>query len=80
MPLTEAQRAFLRDNAFSAVVTTLRADGSPHSTVVWVDEEDGDLVFNTAEGRAKAASSGRRLRACRSSSPPIPPTSTSGWP
>jgi PPOX class probable F420-dependent enzyme len=53
MPLTETQRAFLRDNAFSAIVTTLRADGSPHSTVVWVDEEGGDVLFNTAEGRAK---------------------------
>jgi PPOX class probable F420-dependent enzyme len=53
MPLTEAQRAFVHDNAFPAVVTTLRPDGSPHSTVVWVDEEGGDVVFNTAEGRAK---------------------------
>ena len=53
MPLTEAQRAFLRDNPFPGVVTTLRHDGSPHSTVVWVDEEGGDVLFNTAEGRAK---------------------------
>jgi PPOX class probable F420-dependent enzyme len=53
VPLTEAQRAFVRENAFPAVVTTLRPDGSPHSTVVWVDEEGGDLTFNTAEGRAK---------------------------
>ena len=53
MPLTKAQRAFLHDNAFLAVLTTLRADGSPHSTVVWVDEEGGDVLFNTAEGRAK---------------------------
>ena len=53
MSLTEAQRAFLRDNPFPAVVTTLRPDGSPHSTVVWVDEEEGDVLFNTAEGRAK---------------------------
>ncbi len=51
--LTEAQRAFIRDNPFPAVVTTLRPDGSPHSTVVWVDEDGGDVLFNTAEGRAK---------------------------
>jgi PPOX class probable F420-dependent enzyme len=44
--------AFLRD-AHLAVVTTLRADGSPHSTVVWVDAEDGDVLVNTARGRAK---------------------------
>ena len=35
------------------MVTTLRADGSPHSTVVWIDSEGGDVVFNTARGRAK---------------------------
>jgi PPOX class probable F420-dependent enzyme len=34
-------------------VTTLRADGSPHSTVVWIDEVDGEVWFNTAVGRAK---------------------------
>jgi len=34
--LTEAQRAFIRDPNY-AVMTTLRADGSPHSTVIWVD-------------------------------------------
>jgi PPOX class probable F420-dependent enzyme len=46
------QEAFLRD-AHLAVVTTLRADGSPHSTVVWVDAENGDVLVNTARGRAK---------------------------
>ena len=51
---TEAQLAFLRDNPFVGVVTTLRPDGSPHSTVVWVDVDDGGAVsFNTARGRAK---------------------------
>jgi PPOX class probable F420-dependent enzyme len=33
-------------------LTTLRPDGSPHSTVVWVDA-NGGLSFNTAVGRAK---------------------------
>ncbi len=50
--LTDAQRAFLREPN-PGVATTLRRDGSPHSTVVWVDEEDGDVLFNTAVGRAK---------------------------
>jgi PPOX class probable F420-dependent enzyme len=50
--LTEAQRAFIRDPNY-AVMTTLRADGSPHSTVIWVDEEDGKILFNTAMHRAK---------------------------
>ncbi len=52
--LTEAQTAFLRDNPYYGVVTTLRPDGSPHSTVVWVDVDDDGLPgFNTARGRAK---------------------------
>ena len=51
--LTDDQRTFIRDNAYAAVVTTLRKDGSPHSTVVWIDEDGGDVVFNTARGRAK---------------------------
>ena len=51
--LSDAQRAFVQDNPFVGTVTTLRADGSPHATVVWVDT-DGDAVrFNTARGRAK---------------------------
>jgi PPOX class probable F420-dependent enzyme len=51
--LTEAQRAFIADNAFVAVLTDLRPDGSPHSTVVWIDVDGDDLVFNTLVGRAK---------------------------
>ena len=50
--LTAAQRAFL-DNAFSGVLTTLRPDGTPHNTVVWVEQADGEVSFNTATGRAK---------------------------
>ena len=30
--LSDAQRAFVQDNPFVGTVTTLRADGSPHST------------------------------------------------
>ncbi len=50
--LTEQQREFLA-NPFVATATTLRRDGSPHNTVVWMDVEDDNVVFNTAEGRAK---------------------------
>lgn len=50
--LTDAQKAFL-DNPFVGALTTLRADGSPHTTLVWVDVSDGRLSFNTARGRAK---------------------------
>ena len=50
--LDEAHAEFL-SNPFYGVVATLRADGSPHQTVVWVDTDNGDVIFNTAEGRAK---------------------------
>ena len=50
--LTHAQRAFLQ-NPFVGTVTDLRPDGSPHSTVVWVDVDDRGVSFNTAYGRAK---------------------------
>jgi PPOX class probable F420-dependent enzyme len=50
--LTAAQQEFLR-NPYFGVVTTLREDGSPHNTVVWVDVDDDAVIFNTAEGRSK---------------------------
>jgi PPOX class probable F420-dependent enzyme len=50
--LTDAQLRFLEQPNFG-VVTTLRPDGSPHSTVVWVDVVDGVPSFNTARGRVK---------------------------
>ncbi len=51
--LEEKQRKFLEENPFVGTATTLRADGSPHSTIVWVDVDDGKVSFNTARGRAK---------------------------
>lgn len=50
--LTDKQTEFLQQ-PFVGVVTTLREDGSPHSTVVWVEPKDGTVSFNTAYGRAK---------------------------
>ncbi|ABW11062.1 pyridoxamine 5'-phosphate oxidase-related FMN-binding [Parafrankia sp. EAN1pec] len=43
----------LLEKPFHGWVTTLTADGSPHSTVVWVDVDGGDVLFNTAVGRVK---------------------------
>jgi PPOX class probable F420-dependent enzyme len=51
--LKEKERRFLDENPFVGVVTDLRKDGSPHSTIVWVDVEDGKVSFNTARGRVK---------------------------
>jgi len=50
--LSDAQLRFLEQPNYG-VVTTLREDGSPHSTVVWVDVVDGVPSFNTAKGRVK---------------------------
>jgi PPOX class probable F420-dependent enzyme len=52
MDLGERERAFL-EYPFVGVVTDLRPDGSPHSTIVWVDVDDEGVSFNTAWPRAK---------------------------
>jgi PPOX class probable F420-dependent enzyme len=51
--LTEKHRKFIAENPYVGTLTTLRHDGSPHNTIVWVDAEDGVVTFNTAVGRAK---------------------------
>jgi PPOX class probable F420-dependent enzyme len=51
--LTEAQKSFLRDNPYPGVLTTLRRDGSPHATPVWVDVDGDDVLVNTRVGRRK---------------------------
>jgi PPOX class probable F420-dependent enzyme len=50
--LTDAQVEFLREPNY-AVVATLRPDGTPHQTVVWVDTDGENVVFNTNTERAK---------------------------
>jgi len=50
--LTDRQREFLQ-NPFVGTITDLRPNGSPHTTVVWVDVDDAGVSFNTAYGRAK---------------------------
>ena len=50
--LDEKARKFLEE-PFVGEVTTLRPDGSPHTTVVWVDVDTDVVMFNTAVGRAK---------------------------
>ena len=50
--LSDAERAFL-ESPFVGVVTTLHPDGSPQSTVVWVDVDDEGPSINTAYGRVK---------------------------
>ena len=51
--LEDKPRKFLDENPYVGVATTLREDGSPHSTIVWVDVDGDKVSFNTALGRAK---------------------------
>ena len=50
--LTEKQADLFRGKNWGTVVT-LREDGSPHSTPVWIDTDGEHVIFNTAIGRAK---------------------------
>ena len=50
--LDDKAKRFL-EQPFVGTVTTLRPDGSPHSTIVWVDVDEEGASFNTATGRAK---------------------------
>lgn len=52
MTLEDGAKALL-NRPLLAWVTTLDSAGSPHNTVVWIDVDDDDVVFNTAVGRAK---------------------------
>lgn len=49
--LADAPVQQLLDAPNHAVVSSLNADGSIHSTVVWVDTIDGQLAINSAVGR-----------------------------
>lgn len=50
--LPDKVRTILRDKAYGHVVT-LNASGTPQVTMVWVDAEGDEVLFNTAEGRLK---------------------------
>lgn len=41
------------ENANFAAFATIRKDGSPHVSPVWVDYDGTNIVCNTQEGRAK---------------------------
>jgi PPOX class probable F420-dependent enzyme len=72
----EKEKQFIADNPFVGVVTDLREDGSPHSTVVWVDVDDEKVSFNTARGRAKPSN---LLRDARASLTVVDPSNPYKW-
>jgi PPOX class probable F420-dependent enzyme len=55
--LTEKHLELLKGKNFG-VVATVGADGRPQTSVVWVDTDGENVVFNTTNARAK----GRNLR------------------
>ena len=50
--LPQAIRTLLADKAYGHVVT-LNAKGQPRVTMVWMDVDGDEVLFNTAEGRKK---------------------------
>lgn len=55
--LTDQQLALLRAKSFAAVAT-LQEDGTPQTSIVWIDTDGEHVIFNTTNARAK----GRHLR------------------
>jgi len=52
--LPESLRKVLIDKAYGHVIT-FNADGSPQVTMVWMDADGNQALYNTAEGRIKVA-------------------------
>src|SRR6266581_4116101 len=43
----------LLDGPNYAVLATIKRDGSPHTSAMWVGRDGDDLLFSTVEGRVK---------------------------
>src|SRR5688572_19872004 len=52
--IPQSLKKMVEDKAYGHIVTT-NAQGKPQLTMVWMDVEGDELVFNTAEGRQKPA-------------------------
>jgi PPOX class probable F420-dependent enzyme len=61
--LTDADVELIKGPTTFATLVTLREDGSPHTSITWIDAEDGLVLVNTAEGRRKARNLRRDPRA-----------------
>ena len=59
--LPPSVRKMLQDKAYGHVVT-FTAGGKPQLTMVWLDVEGDEVLFNTAEGRLKPKNLGRDPR------------------
>lgn len=72
VPLPDDLVAAIDAGAF-AHLTTLDPDGWPQASAMWVDHDDGRIVFNTAEGRRKWRNMRLDPRVAVSISPPDEP-------
>lgn len=52
MALPDDIKSILDKKVFAHVATICK-DGSPQVTPIWIEADNGQVVFNTAEGRAK---------------------------
>ena len=52
VPLSPQAQAFLREKVF-AHISTLMRDGSPQSTIVWVDTDGTNVLINSSLSRVK---------------------------
>jgi len=50
--LPQSVKKIVQDKAYGHVIT-FNADGKPQVTMVWMDVEGDEVLFNTAEGRLK---------------------------
>ena len=50
--LPQSVKKILQDKAYGHVVT-LNANGKPQATMVWLDVDGDEVLFNTSEGRLK---------------------------
>ena len=60
--LNEKQAKLFTDRNWG-VIATIREDGSPHVTPVWVDYDGEDVLVNSARGRTKVDNIARDPRA-----------------
>jgi PPOX class probable F420-dependent enzyme len=56
-------RSFLSEGTRTAKLSTVRADGSPHTAPVWFVLDGDDIVFTTGEGTVKGRNLARDGRA-----------------
>ena len=60
--LSEKQAALFTDRNWG-VIATVREDGSPHATPVWIDYDGANVLVNSAYGRTKVKNIERDPRA-----------------